>query len=67
MCHKGIPAYSHHKPSGQARVIIDGRSVYLGRYDSSESKAEYERVVRKTLAGTRARDDLKRRVTSRLI
>jgi hypothetical protein len=27
---KGIPAYGLHKPTGQARVRIDGRDVYLG-------------------------------------
>ncbi len=47
---KGIPAYSFHKPSGQARVRIDGRDHYLGSYDSPESKAEYERLVRRTMA-----------------
>jgi hypothetical protein len=37
---KGIPAYSLHKPSGQARVRIEGRDHYLGPYDSPEPKAE---------------------------
>jgi hypothetical protein len=46
---KGVLAYRLHKPSGQARVIIDGRHVYLGPYGSEESKAEYERLVRKLL------------------
>lgn len=46
---QSVPSYRLHKPSGQARVIIDGRHVYLGPYGSDESKAEYERVVRKLL------------------
>ena len=46
---KGVPAYRLHKPSGQARVISDGRHVYLGPYGSEESKAEYERLIRKLL------------------
>ena len=45
-----IPSYSHHKPTGQAYVRIpDGaggrRTVYLGKYDSPESRAEYARIV----------------------
>jgi integrase len=44
-----IPTYRLHRPSGQARVIIDGRHVYLGPYGSEESKAEYDRLVRKLL------------------
>jgi integrase len=45
-----IPPYSHHKPTGQAYVRIpDGaggrRTVYLGEFDSPESRAEYGRIV----------------------
>ncbi|QDU21862.1 tyrosine-type recombinase/integrase [Urbifossiella limnaea] len=45
-----FPSYRHHKPSGQAVVTIraaDGgrRDVYLGAYDSPESRREYARVV----------------------
>jgi hypothetical protein len=47
---KGVPGYRIHKPSGQARVIIDGRHVYLGQYDSPESRARYREIVRKHLA-----------------
>ncbi len=46
---KGIPAYKLHKASGQARVIIDGRHVYLGRYGSPESHEEYGRVIAENL------------------
>ena len=28
-------------PSGQARTIIDGRHVYLGKYNSPESRQRY--------------------------
>jgi integrase len=58
---KGIPSYCLHSATGQARCIVNGRSIYLGLYDSPESKAEYERVVRKLLAD-RSREELKRRV-----
>src|SRR5437016_3442771 len=51
-----IPTYRLHKPSGLARVIINGEHVYLGRYGSDESKAEYERLVRKLLTERVAAD-----------
>ncbi len=45
-----VPAYSHHKPTNQAYVRLpDGnggrRAVYLGKYNSPESRAEYARLV----------------------
>jgi len=40
-----IPSYCHHKASGQAVVRIAGCDVYLGPYNSEESKAEYDRRV----------------------
>jgi site-specific recombinase XerD len=46
---KGIPAYGLHKPTGQARVRIDGKDVYLGPHGSEESKRKYERIVRKLI------------------
>lgn len=47
--HSTIPPYLHHA-SGQARTrvrLADGRTrdLYLGRYDSPESREEYRRVV----------------------
>jgi hypothetical protein len=32
-----VPAYRLHRPSGQARVIINGRHIYLGKFGSPES------------------------------
>ncbi len=45
-----VPTYRLHKPTGRAvcTVRLPGggrRDVYLGRYDSPESKREYERVL----------------------
>ncbi len=40
-----VPAYRLHKPSGQARVIIDGQHIYLGRYGSPESREKYARIL----------------------
>ncbi|MFO0796377.1 MAG: tyrosine-type recombinase/integrase [Gemmataceae bacterium] len=42
---QSVPSYLLHKPTGQARVRIGGRDIYLGVYDSPESRAEYARVV----------------------
>lgn len=38
------PKYSLHKKSGQARVIVHGKHVHLGPYNSAESIAGYERI-----------------------
>src|SRR5262245_21184310 len=45
-----VPAYSHHKPSGQAYVRVPDaaggrKTVYLGAYNTEESRSEYARVV----------------------
>jgi integrase len=40
-----VPSYRHHKPSGQAVVTLNGRDLYLGKHGSSESRAEYQRLV----------------------
>jgi hypothetical protein len=43
------PSYRLHKPSGQAVVTLSGR-VYLGRFGSTASRAEYDRRVAEWLA-----------------
>ncbi|MBY0231627.1 MAG: hypothetical protein K2W96_20270 [Gemmataceae bacterium] len=48
-----IPSYRFHKGSNQAVVVLSGRSVYLGHWNSPESRAEYERVVAEWLANGR--------------
>lgn len=45
MAAKKVPSYCLHKPSGQARVIINGRHHYLGVYGSEESKSKYARLI----------------------
>ena len=42
---KAVPSYRHHKSTGQAVVTIDGRELYLGKFQSVASKAEYARLV----------------------
>lgn len=40
-----LPKYRHYKPKNLAVVRLDGRDVYLGRYDSPGSYENYRRVV----------------------
>jgi hypothetical protein len=40
-----VPAYRLHKPSGQARVIVNGEHIYLGKYGSTESREKYARLI----------------------
>ena len=46
-----IPAYVHHKPSGQARVRINGKDNYLGIYGTPESKDQYDELISKWVIG----------------
>jgi integrase len=51
-----VPSYRLHRPSGQAVVTIrtaagERRDVYLGEYDSPESRAEYGRVIAELATG----------------
>ncbi len=48
-----IPSYRHHKPSGQARVTLNGRDFFLGLWNSDSSKKRYEEIVAEWLAGGR--------------
>jgi integrase len=45
-----IPAYRLHKPTNQAIVVVRGRTFYLGRYGSVESRDEYKRIIAQCLA-----------------
>lgn len=40
-----VPGYLLHKATGQARVRIQGRDVYLGPYGSVESRERYGRIL----------------------
>lgn len=40
-----FPAYLNHAPSGQARIVWKGQTLYLGRHGSPESMAAYQRVL----------------------
>lgn len=41
-----LPSYRLHKARGLAVVTIRGRNIYLGKYDTPESRAAYDRVIR---------------------
>ena len=47
------PSYRHHKPSGLAVVTLNGRDIYLGRYGSPESRAEFDRLLAEWLSNGR--------------
>jgi integrase len=40
-----VPSYLRHQATGQARVVIGGKTYYLGPYNSPESRAEYGRLI----------------------
>ncbi len=48
-----VPSYRRHKPTGQAVVTIAGRDVYLGKWNSAASRAEYDRLIAEFLANGR--------------
>jgi integrase len=52
-----IPTYRRHRASGQAVVTLNGVDCYLGRWNSPESKAEYNRLVSEWLARGRRLPD----------
>ncbi len=40
-----VPSYRLHKASGQARTIVNGRHIYLGKYGSPEIRKEYAHIL----------------------
>lgn len=40
-----IPSYCQHKTKDQAYVRLNGQFIYLGKFDSEESKAAYNRII----------------------
>ena len=45
-----LPKYRHYKPKDLAVVRIDGRDIYLGKYNSPESQESYRRIMAEWLA-----------------
>jgi integrase len=52
-----VPSYRFHKASNQAVVVIDGKSHYLGEWNSPESRETYDRLIADWLrSGRRAQE-----------
>ena len=45
------PSYCRDKSSGRALVVLNGKRVWLGKYDTPESREKYHRVVAEWTAG----------------
>ena len=50
-----VPAYRLHTSSGQARVIINGEHICLGKFNSLESPQKYDRLIAEWMAKGRPR------------
>lgn len=46
-----VPKYCRHRGRNLAYVRINGQAVYLGRWQSEESRREYDRIVAELLSG----------------
>jgi integrase len=40
-----VPSYCLHKPTGQAYVRLSGQTIYLGKYETAESKTRYRQLL----------------------
>jgi len=49
-----VPSYRRHKASGQAGVTLNGREIYLGKWGTKASKAEYDRLIGQWLGSGRS-------------
>ena len=48
-----VPSHRRHKPSGQAVITLSGRDIYLGKWNTKASRAEYDRLIGEWLANGR--------------
>jgi integrase len=48
-----LPSLQHHKTSGRARVTINGRDHWLGKWGSQEARSAYDRLIAEYLASGR--------------
>jgi len=48
-----IPSYRFHKSTNRAVVTLDGRDIFLGRYNSPESRQKYDRMINEWLGAGR--------------
>lgn len=54
MGRKRIPKRRLHRPSGNAVVTLNGKDIYLGKYDNPESEDRYNELVGRWLANGRS-------------
>jgi len=45
-----VPSLRHHKASGQAYAVLNGKAVYFGRHDDPESQQRYHQAIAEWLA-----------------
>ena len=45
-----LPAMRLHRPSGNARVRLNGKDIYLGKYGSEEARVAYHALIQKLVA-----------------
>jgi integrase len=50
---KRVPTYCKHKPTGQAKVVLSGKTFYLGRHGTAASEQAYDRLIQEWLAAGR--------------
>jgi hypothetical protein len=48
-----VPTYRHKKSRGLAVVTINGRDIYLGQFNSPESRRQYDKLIQEWLASGR--------------
>jgi hypothetical protein len=54
-----VPSYRRHRPTHQAVFTINGQDIYLGKWNTAASKAEYDRLIAELLAnGRRLRSEI---------
>jgi hypothetical protein len=46
-----MPSYRRHKPSGNAIVVLNGKTRYLGKWNTRASKEAYHRLMSEWTAG----------------
>lgn len=51
---KKPPSYRLHAASGQARVTLNGRTYYLGAYNTAASRKRYDRLIAEWLSSGRS-------------
>lgn len=50
MKHRHVPSLRHHKASGQGFVELNGRRIYLGRFDVPGTRQRYHRTIAEWIA-----------------